>query len=86
MLRGFFCLLVMGMLWGCGGEQVMQSQMVEEEEQAGRPLSKLAVQANASQAVAVATVLPGRGTRELVRRWRFRVLLQGRWPIISGRG
>ncbi len=35
----------------------MQSQTVEGEEQVGRPLSKLAVQTDASQAVVVATVL-----------------------------
>ena len=60
MLRGFCRVIVlvfaMGMVWGCGGERVTQSQMVEGEEQVERPLSKLAVQANASQAVAVATV------------------------------
>ena len=44
----------MGLMWGCGGEKMMQSQMVEGEEQVGRPLSKLAVQTNAS---VVATVL-----------------------------
>ena len=49
--------LAAGLVWGCGGEQVMQSQMVEGEEQVGRPLSKLAVQTNASQAVVMATVL-----------------------------
>ena len=57
MLRGFFCVFAMGLVWGCGGEQVMQSQMVEGEEQVGRPLSKLAVQTSASHAVVVATVL-----------------------------
>ncbi len=61
MLRGFCRVIVlvfaMGLVWGCGGEQVMQSQMVEGEEAVGRPLSKLAVQTNASQAVVVATVL-----------------------------
>ena len=44
----------MGLMWGCGGEKAMQSQMIEGEEQVGRPLSKLAVQTNAS---VVATVL-----------------------------
>ena len=57
MLRGFFYLFAMGMLWGCGGEQVMPSQMAGGEEQVGRPLSKLAVQTSASSAVVVATVL-----------------------------
>ena len=59
MLRGFCCVLMfaIGMVWGCGGEQVMQSQMVEGEEQVGRPLSKLAVQTAVPQAVVVATVL-----------------------------
>ncbi len=61
MLRDFCRVIVlafaMGLVWGCGGEQVMQSQMVEGEEQVGRPLSKLAVQMDVSQAVVVATVL-----------------------------
>ena len=61
MLRDFFHVIVVmlgvGLMWGCGGERVMQSQMVEGEEQVGRPLSKLAVQTDASQAVVVATVL-----------------------------
>ena len=61
MLRGFCHVIVVvlgvGLMWGCGGERVMQSQMVEAEEQVGRPLSKLAVQTDASQAVVVATVL-----------------------------
>ena len=57
MLRGFFCVFAIGMMWGCGGEQVMPSQMVAGEEQVGRPLSKLAVQTSASPAVVVATVL-----------------------------
>ncbi len=57
MLRGFFCVFAIGMMWGCGGEQVMQSQVVKGEEQVGRPLSKLAVQTSASPAVVVATVL-----------------------------
>lgn len=56
MLRGFFCVFAMGLVWGCG-EQVMQSQMVEGGEQVGRPLSKLAVQTSASHAVVAATVL-----------------------------
>ncbi len=61
MLRGFCRVIAlvfaMGMVWGCGGERVMQSQMVEGEDQVGRPLSKLAVQTDVSQAVVVATVL-----------------------------
>ena len=61
MLRGFFRVIVLvfalGMVWGCGGERVMQSQTVEGEEEVGRSLSKLAVQTDASQAVVVATVL-----------------------------
>ena len=61
MLRGFCRVIVlvfaMGMVWGCGGERVTQSQMVEGEEEVGRPLSKLAVQTSASHAVVVATVL-----------------------------
>ena len=44
--------LAVGMMWGCGGERVMESQMAEE--QVGRPLSKLAVQMDAS---VTATVL-----------------------------
>ncbi len=56
MLRNFCYVLVfaMGMLWGCGGEQVMPSQMTEE--QVGRPLSKLAVRPDARHAVVIATV------------------------------
>ena len=56
MFGAIVLVFAMGMLWGCG-EQVMQSQMVEGEEQVGRPLSKLAVQTSASHAVVVATVL-----------------------------
>ena len=44
--------LAVGMMWNCGGERVMESQVAEE--QVGRPLSKLAVQMNAS---VTATVL-----------------------------
>ena len=59
MLRNFCPVIVfaMGLVWGCGSEQVMPSQMVEGEEEVGRPLSKLAVQTSASHAVVVATVL-----------------------------
>ena len=42
-------------LWRRAGDAV--AEMVEAEEQVGRPLSKLAVQTDASQAVVVATVL-----------------------------
>ncbi len=44
--------LVAGLMWHCGGERVM----VEVDEQVGQPLSKLAVQDNASGAVVVASV------------------------------
>ena len=44
--------LAAGMMWNCGGERVMESQV--SEEQGGRPLSKLAVQMDAS---VTATVL-----------------------------
>ena len=61
MLRGVCRVIAMGfamgLMWGCGGERVMQSQMVvEREEQVRHPLSKLAVQTNESHAVVVATV------------------------------
>lgn len=56
MLRGFGSVVVMvlvaGLMWHCGGERVM----VEVDEQVGQPLSKLAVQDNASGAVVVASV------------------------------
>ena len=44
--------LVAGLMWHCGGERVM----MEVEEQVGQPLSKLAVQDNASGALVVASV------------------------------
>ncbi len=56
MLRGFGSVAVLGviagMMWHCGGERVM----MEVDEQVGQPLSKLAVQDNASGAVVVASV------------------------------
>ena len=56
MLRGFGGVVVMviisGLMWQCGGERVM----MEADEQVGQPLSKLAVQDNASGAVVVAYV------------------------------
>ena len=56
MLRGFSGVVVMvfvaGLMWHCGGERVM----MEVDEQVGQPLSKLAVQDNASGAVVVASV------------------------------
>ena len=56
MLRGFSGVVVMvlvaGLMWHCGGERVM----MEVEDQVGQPLSKLAVQDNASGAVVVAYV------------------------------
>ena len=56
MLRGFsgvaVLVLVAGLMWHCGGERVM----MEVEDQVGQPLSKLAVQDNASGAVVVAYV------------------------------
>ena len=56
MLRGFsgvvMLVLVAGLMWHCGGERVM----MEVDEQVGQPLSKLAVQNNASGAVVVASV------------------------------
>ena len=56
MLRGFGSVVVMvlvaGLMWHCGGERVM----MEVEDQVGQPLSKLAVQDNASGAVVVAYV------------------------------
>ena len=56
MLRGFGGVVVMviiaGMMWHCGGERVM----MEVDEQVGQPLSKLAVQDNASGTVVVASV------------------------------
>lgn len=46
--------LMLALLWGCGGERVMQSG---EQDQVGRPLGKVAVeQSTASQAVVVATL------------------------------
>ena len=56
--------LVLALLWGCGGERVMQSG----ERQGGRPLGKVAVEENdATRAVVVATVrrdeLPVTGAR-----------------------
>ena len=56
MLRGFGSVVVMvlvaGLMWHCGGERVMMAV----DEQVGQPLSKLAVQDNASGAVVVASV------------------------------
>lgn len=56
MLRGFGSVVVLGviagMMWHCGGDRVM----MEVDEQVGQPLSKLAVQDNASGAVVVAYV------------------------------
>ena len=56
MFRRFSSVVVMviiaGMMWHCGGERVM----MEVDEQVGQPLSKLAVQDNASGAVVVASV------------------------------
>lgn len=56
MLRGFGGVVVMalvaGLVWHCGGERVMMGV----DEQVGQPLSKLAVQDNASGAVVVASV------------------------------
>ena len=56
MLRGFGSVVVLGviagMMWHCGGERVM----MEVDEQVGQPLSKLAVQNNASGAMVVASV------------------------------
>ena len=55
-MRGFgsvvVTVLVAGLMWHCGGERVM----MEVDEQVGQPLSKLAVQDNASGAVVVASV------------------------------
>ena len=55
-MRGFGGVFVMviiaGMMWHCGGERVM----MEVDEQVGQPLSKLAVQDNASGTVVVASV------------------------------
>jgi len=48
----FVLVLVAGLMWHCGGERVM----MEVDEQVGQPLSKLAVQNNASGAVVVASV------------------------------
>ncbi len=45
--------LVAGIIWNCGNERVMQSE-IGTEEQIGRPLSKLAAQQNVS--VVIATV------------------------------
>ncbi len=56
MLRGFsgvvVLVLVAGLMWHCGGERVM----MEVDEQVGQPLSKLAVENSASEAVVVASV------------------------------
>lgn len=56
MFRRFSSVVVMviiaGLMWHCGGERVM----MEVDEQVGQPLSKLAVQDNASGAVVVASV------------------------------
>lgn len=46
--------LAAGIMWGCGGERGMES--FEAEEQIGRPLSKIAVADDMSQATVVATV------------------------------
>ncbi len=48
----FVLILVAGLMWHCGGERVMMAV----DEQVGQPLSKLAVQNNASGAVVVASV------------------------------
>ena len=48
----FVLILVAGLMWHCGGERVMMAV----DEQVGQPLSKLAVQDNASGAVVVASV------------------------------
>ena len=46
--------LAAGLTWGCGGERGMEPSGVEE--QIGRPLSKIAVADDMSQAMVVATV------------------------------
>ncbi len=46
--------LAAGLMWGCGGDRGMES--FEAEEQIGRPLSKIAVADDMSQATVVATV------------------------------
>lgn len=48
----FVLILVAGLMWHCGDERVMMAV----DEQVGQPLSKLAVQDNASGAVVVASV------------------------------
>ncbi len=48
----FVLVLVAGLMWHCGDERVMMAV----DEQVGQPLSKLAVQDNASGAVVVASV------------------------------
>ena len=54
MSRRCAMVLMLALLWGCGGERVMQSG---EQEQVGRPLGKVAVgQSTAPQAVVVATL------------------------------
>ena len=47
--------LAAGLMWNCGGERVMQSE-VGTEEQIGRPLSKLAVAHHKAQAVVMVTL------------------------------
>ena len=46
--------LAAGLMWGCGGDRGMES--FEAEEQIGRPLSKIALADDMSQATVVATV------------------------------
>ena len=46
--------LAAGLMWGCGGERGMESTQVDE--QIGRPLSKIALADDMSQAMVVATV------------------------------
>ena len=47
--------LAAGLMWNCGGERVMQSE-IGTEEQVGRPLSKLAVAHHKAQALAMVTL------------------------------
>ncbi len=49
----FVTVLIAGLMWGCGGERVTQSQRTEADDQVGQPLSKLAAQQKAPHAVVV---------------------------------
>lgn len=53
MVKIYFTVLLIGMMWGCGGDYPTTQQMTKADGQKGRPLSKLAVP---QQAVVWATL------------------------------